>query len=217
MAERILAGVTADTFNYLQHGAGVVIRDFEYESIITATAFKTALDTAMTTPQNLGGTRGGMKLTVTPTTRKVDIDGTNLVSFVGDEIVSSWAVTLETSLVQFNPQALQEAYPSAEFIDVGTAKEITAMRIKQQYSKEDYATNHALIVSTSFGYLMVAFLNSLTRQSGDIQTTADGEAVIPIQITPKNADFTDIDNLPIEVWFVNMSDGGIDIGVVTGP
>jgi hypothetical protein len=64
---------------------------------------------------------------------------------------------------------------------------------------------------------MVALQNSLTRQSGDITTTSDGEAVIPIEIVPKNADFTDIENLPIEVWFINTSNGSIDIGVIQGP
>ena len=43
VAVRTLAGVTADTFKHLQLGAGVVIRDFDYEGIRTPDEFKRAV------------------------------------------------------------------------------------------------------------------------------------------------------------------------------
>lgn len=213
--ERILNGVTSQTFNYLQLGAGAIIKDFEYEAITTPIAFKEAFNAALPTKQNLGGTRGGININIMPTTRKTEIDGTEIVSFVGDETVESWDVSMGGSLVQFTPQTFQEAFPSAEFVEVGD--QITAMRIKQQFSNEDYAKNHAWISTTKYGYLMVAMFNTLSRLTGEITTTSNGEAVLPITINPKNADFSDIEHLPVEIFFVDMIGGIIDTGTIVTP
>lgn len=210
MAERILSGVTAETFSYLQLGAGAIIRDFDYTAIETTTEFKEAFLAALPTEQNLGGTRGGIAITITPTTRKIEIDGTATTSFVGDEVVESWEISMGASLVQFSPQTMQEAFPNAEFTNVGANSGITAMRLKQQYGKEDYATNHTWISTTKYGYLMVSMHNTLSRLTGEITSTDNGEAVMPIEIHPKNLDFTDIEFLPVEIFFVDMIGGVID-------
>lgn len=213
MAERILSGVTSESFAKLQLGAGAIIKDFDYSSITDAAGFKTAFMAALQTDKNLGGTRGGIALNITPTTRKVEIDGTETTSFVGDEVVESWAMSMGASLVQFTPQSLQEAFPSSEFATVGA--DIVAMRIKQQFSTEDYATNHCWISSTAYGWLMVAFHNTLSMLSGEITTTSNGESVVPITITPKNADFTDIENLPVEIWIIDATGNTITTVPVT--
>lgn len=215
MAERILAGVTKDTFSFLQLGAGAIIKNFDYSSITTPTDFKTAFNAALQTDQNLGGTRGGIAINIMPTTRKVEIDGTEVVSFVGDEVVESWDLSMGASLVQFTPQTLQEAFPSAEFVGVGT--NITAMRIRQQFSDEDYETNHTWISTTKYGYLMVSMFNTLSRLTGEVTTTSNGESVLPITINPKNADFLDIEHLPVEIWFIDMIGGVIDTGTIITP
>lgn len=217
MAERVLAGVTSETFNYLQLGAGAIIRDFDYESITDVADFKAAFLDALPTKNNLGGTRGGISINITPTTRKIDIDGTNLVSFIGDETVESWECSMGASLVQFSPQTFKEAFPSAEFTSVDTDEKITSMRVRQQFSDSDYAKNHTWISTTKYGYLMVSMFNTISMLSGEITTTANGEAVIPVSIKPKNKDFLDIDNLPVEVWFVDMQGGIIQTPKIALP
>lgn len=216
--ERILAGVTPETFNYLQLGAGAIIRDFDYANIKTAAEFKIAFMEAMQTEQNLGGTRGGIALNIMPTTEKTEIDGTELVNFIGDEKVTAWDLSMGASLVQFSPQSMQEAFPSGEFTNVGGAGSgITAMRIRQQFSREDYATNHTWISTSKFGYLMVSMFNTLSRLTGEITSTSGGEAVLPITINPKNADFTDIEHLPVEIWLIDMVGGIIDTVNIVAP
>lgn len=212
MAERILAGVTAETFSFLQLGAGAIIKNFDYETITTPEAFKAAFNEALQTEQNLGGTRGGIAINIMPTTRKIEIDGTEVVSFVNDEVVESWDLSMGASLVQFTPQTMQEAFPSAEFTNAGT--DIAAMRIRQQFSKDDYATNHTWISTTQYGYLMVSMFNTLSRLTGEVTTTSNGESVLPITINPKNADFLDIEHLPVEIWFIDMVGGVIDTGTI---
>lgn len=214
MAERTISGVTADTFNYLQLGAGAIIRDFEYREIKTPQAFKAALLEALATEQNLGGTRGGVALSILPTTRKPVIDGVAAdgIGYIGGEVIDYWTAHMATSLVQFSPQTLQEAFPTAVFTNVNEdeGSGITSMRLKQQFDKADYAENHTLISTTKYGYLMVAMFNTLARLTGDIQTTDNNEAVIPIDILPNYGNFEEIDYVPAEIWIIDMGKNTIE-------
>lgn len=207
MAERTVSGVTKDTFNYLQLGAGAIIRDFDYKEITTAAEFKAAFMAALPTEANLGGTRGGIAVSIVPTTRKPVIDGVAAegIGFINGEVIDYWTAHMAASLVQFSPQTMQEAFPTAEFTSVGADSGITAMRLKQQFSKEDYAENHTWITTTKYGYLMISMFNTLPRLTGDIQTTDNSEAVIPIDILPNFGDFEEIDYVPAEIWFVDMT------------
>lgn len=212
MAERTIAGVTADTFKYLQMGAGAIIRDFDYKEIKTAQEFKAAVMEALPTEANLGGTRGGIAVSIVPTTRKPVIDGVAAegIGFIGGESIDYWTAHMAASLVQFSPQTLQEAFPTAEFTTVGEDSGITAMRLKQQFSKEDYAENHTWITTTKYGYLMISMFNTLTRLTGDVQSTDNSEAVIPIDILPNYGDFTELDFVPAEIWIVDMGKNTIE-------
>lgn len=212
MAERKISGVTADTFKYLQLGAGAIIRDFEYEDIKTTAEFKTALMAALPTKNNLGGTRGGIATSIIPTTSKPEIDGVPAdgIGFVGGETIDYWTASMSTNLVQFSPMTLQEAFPTAEFTPVGEESGITAMRIKQQIGIDDYAKNHTEIWTTKYGYLMISMFNTLPRLTGEIQTADDGEAVIPIEILPNYGDFKEMDFLPVEIWIIDMAGGTIE-------
>lgn len=210
MAERVIAGVTSDTFRHLQLGPGVIIRDFEYEAIKTATEFRTAMLDAIREGKALGGTSGGINIEITPTFRKIEIDGAN-VPFKGDEVIDEWLCQMSTTAKEFTPQLLQDAFPTAEFIEVGDADSgITAMRIKTAISNEDYAKNHTWIATTQYGYVMVAMFNSLGRTSGAIAAADRAEGNIPIQINGKIEDFETIDYAPCEIWFVDMIGGVID-------
>lgn len=200
------AGVTARTFDYLQLGAGAIIKNFAYEAIETVEEFITAYEEAMQTKNNIGGTEGGIRLSITPTMYKRAIDGTQMVSFVGDEEIESWEVSMGADFVEFSPQVMQEAFPSAEFTEVGqTDSGILAMRIKRQVAIEDYANNHCLILGTKYGFVMFAMHDTLSRLSGETTTNEKGEAVLSIDISPKNKDFLDIENLPVEIWFIDIS------------
>lgn len=212
MADRILNGVTAETFNYLQLGAGAIIRNFQYGNITTVSAFQDAYRAALQTPDNLGGTRGGIGINIVPTTRKVEIDGTEMVSFVGEKIVESWDISMSASLVQFNPQSMREAFPSSEFKSIGTG--VTEMIIKQQFSNDDYAQNHTWISSTKYGWLMISYQNTLSMLNGEITSNSSGEAVVPVIIHPHNADFLDIENLPVVIWFIDRTGNTITINTV---
>ena len=216
MAERILAGVTSSTFQHLQLGVGAVIRDFEYENIETVAAFKTAFIAAIKGGQALGGTQGGINIEITPTFRKIEIDGAN-VPFKGDEVIDEWLCQMTTTLKEFTPAILQTAFPTGEFAEVGAANsDITAMRIRTAISNDDYAKNHTWIATTQYGYIMVSMFNSLGRTTGAITAADKAEGNIPIQINGKIENFDDIDYAPCEIWFVDVAGDIIDISKVGG-
>ena len=207
MAERILAGVTADTFKHLQLGVGAIIRDFEYEDIKTATEFKAAFLQAIKDGQSFGGTQGGINIEIVPTYRKIEIDGAN-VPFKGDSVIDSWLCQMSATLKEFTPEIMQAAFPTSEFIEVGDeGSGIVAQRIKTAVSDEDYHKNHTWVATTKYGYIMVAMFNALGGTTGAITAADKAEGNIPFQTHGTIEDFEDIDYAPCEIWYVDITGG----------
>ncbi|MCL2816380.1 MAG: hypothetical protein FWD23_17435 [Oscillospiraceae bacterium] len=212
--ERILAGVTADTFKSMQLGVGAIIRDFEYETIKTPEEFKTAFKTAILNGQSFGGTRGGINVEIVPTLRKRDVDGAS-VSFKGDSVIDEWVCQMSCSLVEFSPQVWQAAFPTSEYTEVGaTGSGIVAARIRTSLAHEDYDINHTWIATTDFGYIMVSMFNAIGGTTGAIAAADKSEGTIPFQTKGTIEDFEDIDFAPVEIWWVDMGNDVIDIGKV---
>jgi len=210
MAERVLAGVTADTFKHMQLGVGAIIRDFEYETIEAPADFKTAFLEAIKNGQSFGGTQGGINVEIVPTLRKRDVDGA-AVSFKGDSVIDEWTCQMSATLKEFTPRIMQGAFPTAEFAEIGEADSgLVAMRIKTALSPDDYDKNHTWITTTDYGYLMVSMFNAIGGTTGAISATDRAEGGIPFQTKGTIEDFEDIDYAPCEIWFVDMLGGVID-------
>ena len=203
---RILAGVTPDTFRHQQLGPGLLLKNFEYETIATAEAFRAAFTEAIREGQSLGGTDGGFEINITPTFRKRQVDGANM-PFRGDEVIDEWTCEMSTILKEFTPTTLQAAFPTSEFALVGT--DIVAMRIRSAIEDEDHADNFTAIMTTDYGWLMVAMFNALGRTTGAINTEDRSEGDIPFQVNGKIGDFEAIDFAPAEIWMVDRTTGGI--------
>ena len=201
---RILAGVTADTFKHQQLGAGAMFVNFEYEDIETAEQFRERFTDSIREGKSLGGTTGGFDINVTPTYRKREIDGAS-VPFKGDEVIDEWTCEMSTTLKEFTPDILQAAFPTAEFEEVG--EDIVSMRIRAAVGPDDYKDNYTLILSTDYGWLMIAMFNALGRTTDAISTEDNAEGEIPFQVNGKIASFEDIDYAPVEIWFVDKVGG----------
>jgi hypothetical protein len=215
MGQRILAGVTADTFNHLQLGPGAIIKDFDYEGITSPKAFKTAFLQAIEQGQSFGGTQGGINIEIVPTYRKIPIDGAT-VPFKGDSVIDEWTCQMSCTLKEFTPQVLKAAFPTAQLsticsIDGG----ITSMKIQSALDGDSYDKNHTWIASTQYGYLMVAMKNALGGTTGPISAQDKAEGSIPFQSRGTVAHFLDIDFAPCEIWFVDMHGGVIQSAVVS--
>ena len=212
VAVRTLAGVTADTFRHLQIGPGVVIRDFDYENITTPEGFKHAVEAALQNGQGLGGTIGGFSINVTPTMRRIDVDGAN-IPFKGDSVIDSWECYMETTLKEFTPDILGAAFPTSEFASEN--KGITAMRIRTGIGRGDYWKNACWIATTQYGFVMVAMHNALGGTTGSITSEDKGEGQIPFRVDGHIEDFNEIDFAPCEILFVDKV-GGLERTYVGG-
>jgi len=209
MAERILAGVTSETFSSLQLGPGAIIRNFEFAEISSPEEFKTAFLEAIENGQSFGGTQGGINIEIVPTYRKIEIDGAN-VPFKGDSVIDEWLCQMSCTLKEFKPHTLQAAFPTAEFAEVGSEDSgILSMRIKTAISNDDYDENHTWIATTQYGYLMVAMFNAIGGTTGAITAADRAEGNIPFQTRGTIDDFKDIDFAPCEIWLVQTVDGDI--------
>jgi len=216
--ERVLAGVSADTFKSLQLGPGAIIRNFKYEEVKTPQEFKDAFLDAIRNGQSLGGTQGGINVNVTPTYRKIEIDGAN-VPFKGDKVIDEWTCYMEATLKEFTPRIMEAAFPTSEFAEIGTAVApatetgIVAQRIRTAVGDNDYNTNDCWIATTQYGYIMVAMFNTLGGTTGAITAADRAEGNIPFRVDGHIEDFEDIDYAPCELWYVSMVDGIIKVPV----
>jgi hypothetical protein len=207
--ERIIAGVTSDTFKHLQLGVGAIIRDFDYSSIETPAAFKAAFLAAIQNGQSFGGTQGGINVEIVPAYRKIPIDGAS-VPFKGDSVIDEWTCQMSCTLKEFTPQIMSLAFPTSEFAEVGAADSgIIAQRIKTSISNEDYDKNHTWITTTQYGYLMVSMFNALGGTTGAMTAADRAEGNIPFRTRGTIEDFDDIDYAPCEIWYIDMQGGVI--------
>jgi len=200
MSERVLAGVTGETFNSLQLGPGAIIKNFDYQNLETYSDFHSALIEAIKNGQSFGGTEGGINIEITPTYNKHTIDGAT-ARFKGDSFITDWLCQMSTNLKEFTPKILAAAFPTSEFAGVGET-DIIAQRIRANISAQDYDANHTWVASTKFGYLMVSFFNALGQTTGAITAPSEGAGGIPFQSVGHVEDFEDIDYAPCEIWYV---------------
>ena len=206
VATRVVAGVTPDTFKHMQPGAGAVLMDFDYKAIASTGAFQESFIAALATPNNLGGTRGGININVVPEKRQREVDGAN-VRFKGDSVIDGWECYLSCNLVEFTATTLKAAFPTAD-IDEDVA-DIAKIRIKTAISADDHKENICWIATTDFGYIMFALHNALGQTTGEISSEAQGESTIPFRADGFVSDFAEIDYAPCDIWLVDMRGGVI--------
>jgi len=83
------------------------------------------------------------------------------------------------------------------------------MRIRSAIDLDDYKDNYTLILTTDYGWLMIAMFNALGRTTGPINTEDQAEGEIPFQVNGKVSDFEAIDYAPVEIWMVDRTADGI--------
>ena len=84
-----ITAVRTETFKNLQLNAGAFLVNFDYASIESVDALKSAIATALVDKsKTLGATRGGGTFTATPEVRNIEADGKRY-EFVGSTVFDS--------------------------------------------------------------------------------------------------------------------------------
>jgi len=216
MAEKVLYGLTGDTFKSLQFGAGAVFRDLEYQSIKTMAAFKAMMSTAATAGKMLGATDGGININISATYGRPSIDGLGSIPFKGGLLPESLECYMEMTLKEISPSKMQSIFPTSRFAkDVADAT--ISQRINLSIDDKDYCDNICWIGTTNFGFIMVVLFNAFGRANGAIQSV-DGIAAtgVPFRVDGDVESFDETEFIPAEVLYVydNVQDATKEFGKI---
>lgn len=188
-----------ETFENLQLNAGIFIKDFDYSSITSASALKTAIAAAITAGTGLlGATRGGGSFTVTREIRTPEVDGKRY-GYKGDSFVDSCDAQLSTTLIEITPDNLVTALPGASKTTSGAKTTIT---LNTAIDTDDYLTNICWIGDLADGrYVLICLKNALNQADLSLTFTDKGEGTLPVEFHAKQASVNDYDTAPFEIVY----------------
>ena len=202
MAEKVLYGLTSDTFKSIQFGAGAVFRNLEYQDVKSISDFNTMMQNAVTSGQMLGATDGGININISATYGRPSIDGLGSIPFRGGLLPESLECYIEMTLKEVSPSKMQSIFPTSRFINE-TSTSVISQRINLNISDEDYCDNICWIGTTNFGFILISLFNAFGRANGAIGAV-DGIAGggIPFRADGNVANFDETEFIPAEVLYV---------------
>lgn len=196
-APGLTTGLRSETFDNLQLNAGIVLKNFSYDSITDAAALKSAIATAKTAGTNiLGATRGGGNFVVTREVREPEADGKRY-SFVGGRFIDSADAKLSTTLIELTPGNLQIALGSA---DVTTSGSKTTIKMRTEIKDTDYLTNIVWVGNIADGSLVAIVLyNAFNTADFSLTYTDKGEGTLAVEFHAHQENVDDYDEAPFEI------------------
>ena len=202
-APGLTTALRADTFDNLQLNAGIVLKNFTYSSIASATALKTQIATELSSGTNvLGATRGGGSFNVTRETRTPEIDGMRY-PFKGSDFVDSVDAYLSTTFVEVTENNIADLLATG---DVGTKSgNKTTITMHTAIGASDYLTNICWIGDLADGRLVLICLkNAINTADFTFTYTDKGEGTLAAEFHARQAEVDDYDDAPFEVVFFDV-------------
>lgn len=193
----------SETFENLQLNAGIVLKDFDYSSILTATALKTAIASAITAGTKLlGATRGGGSFVVTKEIREPEVDGRRY-SFKGGKFVDSVDARLSTTLLEITPGNIVTTLGTGEStVDSTTGSKKTIIKMHTAIEDEDYLPNIVWVGDLADGrYVAIKLENALNTSDFTLTYTDKGEGTLAAEFHAHQDDVADYDTAPFEIVY----------------
>lgn len=199
-APGLTTGLRSETFKKLQLNAGVILKNFSFESITTASGLKTAIATAISGGNSLGATRGGGTFTVTRDIRTPDIDGLRY-GFKGGRFVDSADAYLNDTLLEITPDNLKLALGTADVVvDSTTGSEKTTITMHTAIDEDDYLENIVWVGDTAEeGFICIVLYNALNTADFSITFADKNEGTIPVEFHAHQDEVDDYDQAPFEI------------------
>jgi len=208
MAEKVLYGLTNDTFKSIQFGAGAIFRNLEHQDVTTMADFNALLTKAAGDGQMLGATDGGINVNISATYGRPSVDGLGSMPFKGGLLPESIECYIEATLKEVSPSKMQSIFPTSRFA-MEDGKNAISQRININIASDDYEDNITWVATTQFGYIMVSLLNAFGRAGGAI-AAVNGIAGggVPYRADGNMENFADTEYIPAEVkyFFTNAAD-----------
>lgn len=194
----MITGLNPATFEHLQLGAGLFLRDFDTSGAATADALRLRIVDAIEHERGVvGATRGGGSFQCTPSLRSVEADGMR-APFVGGTVNDGWSVKLTGTMLEITPQSFASALISA---DVETTGSVTTVRARTAIAETDYIPRLCWIGDTSRGLVLIELTGALNRKGAAFTFTDKGEGTLPFEFEAHQADMLEQDYAPFRIVF----------------
>lgn len=187
-------------FENLQLNAGIFLIDFDYSSITTAAALKTAVAAQITAGTNiLGMTRGGGTFTITREVRTPEVDGRRY-AFKGDKFVDSMDGYLSGTLVEITPENIQRVMSTADATTSGGKTTITFHTAID--TDTDYIDHLCWVGDIADGrYVLIEIDNAFNTADFSFTFADKNEGTIPFEFHAHQGDVLDYDDLPCRIVY----------------
>ncbi|MGN0778891.1 MAG: hypothetical protein ACI4MJ_07080 [Aristaeellaceae bacterium] len=187
----MMTGLNSHTFEHLQLGAGLFIKDFDPDTASTADELKSQLAQRIHSNEGLmGATRGGGTFQCKPTLRHIEADGLR-TPVKGSVVNDGWTVKLTGTLLEMTPGSFADLLTMYDKTETGG---VTCIRPRQQMLVEDYLPRLCWVGDTAQGALLIELTDVLNMIGTTLTFTDQGEGVMPFEFqahqdTPVGADY----------------------------
>lgn len=156
----MLTGVTSETKQNIQLGAGVLCSGF-----VSATKVISGI---------IGASRGGGSFTAVPTTRQIPVDGMPTHT-VGMEVIDDWIATLNVTLLDTTETAIKLALGAAD-VTSGVIK------ARHEIKEEDYEDVYWVGNKAGGGFLAIKLLNARNKSGFNFTIVDKGEGTFSLAL-----------------------------------
>lgn len=199
----MITAVRTKTFKNLQLNAGAFLVGFDYSTIKTMSALKTALATALEDEtKTLGATRGGGTFTATPEVRNVEADGKRY-EFKGSTVFDSWNIFMSGTLMEITPVNMQRILATADVTNDAT-NNMKTIRLRTDVKDDDYLDSLVWVGDTSQGAMLIKLENALNTTGATMTITDKGEGTLPFEFHAHQSSVEDSEYAPVEIVYLNQ-------------
>ena len=171
-------GLNAATFENLQLGAGLFLKNFNDAAAQSAAELRLLLAAAI---EDGGGvivaTRGGGSFQCTPALRSIEADGLRAPT-VGATVNDGWTVKLTGTMLEITPQHFADTLACAE---VDTREHRTTLRLRNGIAPEDHIPSLCWVGDTSRGFVLISLDNALGMKGAACTFADKGEGTLPFE------------------------------------
>lgn len=199
-----ITAVRTETFKNLQLNAGAFLVNFDYASIESVDALKSAIATALgDKSKTLGATRGGGTFTAKPEVRNIEADGKRY-EFVGSTVFDSWSIKLTGTLMEIIPENFSRILAAADVTE-NTGKNMKTIKVRTDVKSTDFIDTLTWVGDTSRGAMMITIKNALNTTGATLTFTDKGEGTLPFEFTAHQSSVEDTEYAPFEIVYLDVA------------
>ena len=194
----MMTGLNSRTFEHLQLGAGLFIKDFNPDAASTAAELKALLAQRIESGEGLlGATRGGGSFQCKPALRHIEADGLR-TPVRGSVTNDGWTVKLTGTLLEITPGSFADVLGAC---DKTVSGGVTTLRPRSQPSAEDHLARLCWVGDTASGALLIELTDALNMTGATLTFTDQGEGTLPFEFQAHQSTPGAEDTAPCRILF----------------